>query len=110
MKILDKISEKIRHVQSQSEDVKVRIIWIISLLIISIIAILWVMVFRKYEVKPMNNTNTFKKELQEKLEEKVKKDYNENIKIPLEEVNKNIKNNLNSVPVNNTTVQNKLQL
>jgi len=110
MNLFDKISAKIRHIQSQPEDVKIRIIWTISLLIISAIAILWVMVFRKYEIKPVNNTNIFKKELQEKLEEKVKKDYNENIKIPLEELNKKSNNNFNSIPVNNTDVQNKLQL
>lgn len=82
MKLLDKISLKIKWLRTQPESVKARYIWGTSLVIFAIVALLWIGVFRKYERTASDNGKN--QELIE-AEEKLKNDFNnlkDKIKIP----------------------------
>lgn len=78
--IFDKFFAKIRWLRNQPENVKVRYIWIFTVVIVAIVALLWLGLFRKYERRPADDGKSLELIFEEG--KKIKEEIGNKIKMP----------------------------
>lgn len=77
MQIFDKILSKIRHIQSQTESIKIKYIWTLAMAIFIVIVAVWLIFFKINRPSIGSGANTPISNIQNDMKEKIKSGFGE---------------------------------